>query len=571
MKPILINKSLNKIQLILLCTILFVFQASCTEEELVDNIPPSVTILEPVKYDEIDESFEIIYDVEEDNIDSISIYLGDDLLESTSELTQRKTLNAEKTPDGVYYLKVYASDLSGNTGGDSTLVTLDRPDTEAPVINKMIPEEGTFTQTFMVEIEAVDNEGIKSVQVYLNNGLVSESNKTPYIYQIDISSFRNGVYPLRAVVTDYEGNQTSIVHEISIVNEPNMDKPLNLEASKGESWNTISLSWQAVPKANNYQIFRLNTEINEYELVGVSKKNEFKDIFEAYNDPLTEIYYKVRAYNSEVEFSPFSEIEYGYYTRSYEEVLSFGKEGSNPGEFKFSEHVTLDDSGNFFISETNKGFIQKFSPEGIFLEKFYSCGSPRGMVIIDPNKILVTCSSDYKVKIMDWDKNVINQWGSNGIGNGQFKYFRQVAIEDDLVYIVDHSNHRVQKMDLKGDFIEKWGSEGMGDGQFTYPWGITIHKDAVVVSSDNRLQFFDKNGQFIKSWEFENALYDLASDGEFLYAAAGDAILKIGDDRHFVDKIGDFTVVIGVALKENGDVVAMDTYGRKLKVYRPRN
>ncbi|WP_460540247.1 NHL repeat-containing protein, partial [Echinicola sediminis] len=146
-----------------------------------------------------------------------------------------------------------------------------------------------------------------------------------------------------------------------------------------------------------------------------------------------------------------------------------------------------------------------------------------------------------------------------------------VAIEDGIVYIVDHSNHRIQKMDLQGDFIKKWGNEGKGDGQFTYPWGITIYKNMVVVSSDNRLQFFDKDGKFIKSWEFENTLYDLASDGEFIYVAAGDVILKIGEDKHFIDKIGNFTVVIGVALKENGDVVAMDTYGRKLKVYRQRN
>ena len=76
--------------------------------------------------------------------------------------------------------------------------------------------------------------------------------------------YRNGIYPLKAVVSDFEGNEATVSYDITIVNEPNMEKPLNFEASKGASWNSISLSWQSVPGADNYQIYRLNQAMNEY-------------------------------------------------------------------------------------------------------------------------------------------------------------------------------------------------------------------------------------------------------------------------------------------------------------------
>ncbi|HSJ67467.1 MAG TPA: Ig-like domain-containing protein [Anditalea sp.] len=546
---------------------------SCVEEEMRDVIPPVVTILDPEKDQIVGQQFELIYNIVEENIDSISLFLGHHYIKDLHQLTQKVNIDVGNIEEGSYYLKLFAFDLSGNFGADSTLVFLIRPDNEPPVILKMIPDSGTFKDSFDVEIEASDNKEVRSVKLFFNNGLVGESFNAPYQFSVDVSSYRNGVYPLKAIASDYEGNEATVSYDINIVNEPNMEKPLNFEASKGLSWNSISLSWQRVPGAVNYEVYRLDKGMNEYVLIGSSDSNKYTDVFSEIDSPLTEIYYKVRAFNSEVEFGVFSNSDFGYYTKAYDVVLSFGKEGNNPGEFMFSEHVTLDDSGNFYISETSNGSIQKFSPDGVFLEKFYSCGSPRGMQFIGTDKVLVTCSSEYKVKIIDRNKNMIRQWGSSGNGNGQFNYFRQVALDEGIVYIVDHSNHRVQKLDLEGNFLKKWGSEGTVDNRFLYPWGITIHKEMVVVSSDNRLQFFNKDGAFIKSLKFDSQLYDLASDGEFIYIAAGNVILKIDEDRKFIDRIGDkdLTVAMGVAIKENGDVVAMDTYGRKLKIFRKKN
>ncbi|GAB3648335.1 hypothetical protein GCM10028791_11980 [Echinicola sediminis] len=378
---------------------------------MIDNIPPSVTILEPVKYDVVGQVFDLIYNIEEENIDSISVYLGEYYLKDFYKLTQRTSLDVGEIGEGSYFLKLFAFDVSGNMGADSTLIIIDRPDNEFPVISKMTPDSGTFKDSFDVEIVASDNEGLKSVKLFFNNSLIGELFKAPFQFFVDASSYRNGVYPLKAIASDLEGNETTVSYDINIVNEPNMDKVLNLEASRGESWNSISLTWQPVPGANSYQVYRLDMETNEYVFVGASTENEYIDVFAEYNSPLTDIYYKVRAFNTEVEFGGFSELVSGYYTRTYDEILSFGKEGYNPGEFKFSQNVTVDGSGNFYISEPNNGTIQKFSSKGQFLEKFYTCGAPRALKFISSNEILVTCSEENKIKILNGEKNVIRQWG----------------------------------------------------------------------------------------------------------------------------------------------------------------
>ena len=102
-----------------------------------------------------------------------------------------------------------------------------------------------------------------------------------------------------------------------------MDKPLEFSASKGDSWNSIFLSWKPLPNAISYEIYRFDLNTDEFILIDSVSSIEYTDIFPDIENPLTDIYYKVRAFNSEIEFGPFSDIDYGYYTgRSYDEILS---------------------------------------------------------------------------------------------------------------------------------------------------------------------------------------------------------------------------------------------------------
>jgi surface protein len=76
-------------------------------------------------------------------------------------------------------------------------------------------------------------------------------------------------------------------------------------------------------------------------------------------------------------------------------------------------------------------------------------------------------------------------WGSSGSGDGQFDGVQDTAIDSSgNVYTVEHTNQRVQKFDSNGNFISKWGTPGTGDGQFSLPVSIAIDSNNNVYVLD---------------------------------------------------------------------------------------
>ena len=98
-------------------------------------------------------------------------------------------------------------------------------------------------------------------------------------------------------------------------------------------------------------------------------------------------------------------------------------------------------------------------------------------------------------------------WGSTGAGNGQFNNPVGIALSPDgkYIYVSDNGNNRIQKFDRNGNFILSWGSYGTADGQFDGPHFIAVDAAGCVYVSQNgtsyeRVQKFDKNGNFIASY-----------------------------------------------------------------------
>ncbi|CDW55532.1 Brain tumor protein [Trichuris trichiura] len=99
-----------------------------------------------------------------------------------------------------------------------------------------------------------------------------------------------------------------------------------------------------------------------------------------------------------------------------------------------------------------------------------------------------------------------SRFGSNGSGCGQFDSPHGFCIsnDDDLI-IADSNNHRIQVLSIQGLYKYQFGVPGRADGYLWYPRKVALLRDNNVIvvcdrgSDRSRMQFFSRNGTFLKS------------------------------------------------------------------------
>jgi len=157
---------------------------------------------------------------------------------------------------------------------------------------------------------------------------------------------------------------------------------------------------------------------------------------------------------------------HNYVVRVYDpegiEIMVFGREGGEPGEFTYLTDVEFDGEGRLYVCEHGRrDRIQKFDPDGRFLL----------------------------------------QWGDTGEEPGEFHRPQALAVDGDgNVYVADAGNHRVQKFTPDGEFLAVFGSPGDAPGEMLYPYDLAISAEGDLVVCEygnNRVQVFDRSGRGI--------------------------------------------------------------------------
>lgn len=361
------------------------------------------------------------------------------------------------------------------------------------------------------------------------------------------------------------------IDTLRITDTLDVDRPINLKASKGVYGTRITISWTPMPLAQKYQLFKFNDATQKYVLLKELADTTFDDT--AIAKSLTKNFYKVRTYNNTKSFSRFSDADFGYTSGlNYYRALSFGTEGTGVGQFNFAYHIETDKAGNIYVSDEGLNRVQKFDINGNYKELFYSGSGARAIGFFsNGNYIATRTQSSSYVQLFDANKQLIREWGVYGTGDNGFGNVEELTIDDEQnIWIVDSLNDRIKKYDSNGKLLFTFGTEGRANGQFYTPLGICYFKGNIYVSDAGRMQVFDKQGKYLKTWKVSDNYWAIKGKGDYLYIAAGGYIIKTDENGDVREKIGlgQLDFARGVAIGANDEVIACDIYVRKIVIYK---
>ena len=166
---------------------------------------------------------------------------------------------------------------------------------------------------------------------------------------------------------------------------------------------------------------------------------------------------------------------------------------------------------------------------------------------------------------------------------------------DGSVYVADSGNNRIQKFSVelvdpirtKPVLVDEWGTEGDGPGEFKYPHGISVDIDGNVYVADtgnSRIQIFNSAGAFLGSPDPSYARFDYPSDisagslfSNTLFVADPHSHLImefVQDGSQFITQWGtegagegQFNGPRGVAGGPNGTVYVADTLNNRIQKF----
>ena len=361
---------------------------------------------------------------------------------------------------------------------------------------------------------------------------------------------------------------------IRIIDTLDVDRPINVKATKGIYGSKVNITWTPMPLAQGYQVWKFDNATQKYFLLRELADTTFDD--SAISLALTKNFYKIRTKKTVSVYSRFSDADFGYTSGlTYYKAFSFGSEGSGTSQFNFTMHIEVDGAGNIYVSDEGLNRVLKFSANGVFLEQFYSGTGARAVAFLNNGNYIATRvqSSSY-VQIFNSNKQLIREWGTYGTGDTNFGNIECISVDDEQnIWIVDGVNHRIKKYDQNGNLLLKFGKQGTATGDFDAPFGICNLKGKIYVSDvrNARVEVFDKNGKFLRIFPVTGNIYGLRAFGENLYLANGQGyVIKTDETGDVQEKIGQgqFSLLVDMAIAPNGDIIACDVYGRKIVVFK---
>ena len=187
-------------------------------------------------------------------------------------------------------------------------------------------------------------------------------------------------------------------------------------------------------------------------------------------------------------------------------IREFGTGGSGTGQFESPHGVSYAENGNIWVADYYNHRVQIFDGNGTFLSQLGEhanspfLSNPSQMATDSQNFYLSDTVSNRVVVMNQKDGSYVRTIARSGTGLGQVTNPMGIAIDGQgKIYVVDSGNDRIQVFENNGTFLRSFGNSGI----FSSAWGIALAEDGTVYVSDsgaNQIRVFDGSGNLTGSW-----------------------------------------------------------------------
>ncbi|MEX1231082.1 MAG: hypothetical protein WEB58_12630 [Planctomycetaceae bacterium] len=204
-------------------------------------------------------------------------------------------------------------------------------------------------------------------------------------------------------------------------------------------------------------------------------------------------------------------------------VLTWGSEGTEPGEFNIPIGIAISADDDVFVCDHYNNRVQKFDADGKLLGHFPVLNNPGGCTIDVEGLLYIThfpSSSKNtertpdRVTVYKQSGEFVREFGSSGSEDGQLNWPGGLVVHPNgKIYVADQTNRRMQVFDKEGKFLFKWGEYGVEPGQFggnTNPKSRVGGPNFIAVDSEGflytteasvgRIQKFAPDGKPLAAW-----------------------------------------------------------------------